>query len=104
MCGFQLPTLLTILLQISNLHSFFNAVAMIMLLQPYRKAIIDAFDWDFVRLAAEQQPNVQEVRQRPASVATFAPSKLEIQLVKRVNGKVSNKNGHRQEMFAENNF
>ena len=72
-----------------------------MLLKPYRKA---AFDWDFVRLTDEQQPNVQVVRQRPASVASCAPSKLEHQLVKRVNGKVSNKIGQRQEMFAENKF
>ena len=101
-CGFQLPTLLTILLQISNLHSFFNVVAMIMLLKPYRKAIIYAIKLNCI--ANRQQPNVQEVRQRPASVAQFAPAKLEIQLVKRVNGKVSNKNGQRQEMFVENYF
>uniref|UniRef100_A0A914EBI8 Uncharacterized protein n=1 Tax=Acrobeloides nanus TaxID=290746 RepID=A0A914EBI8_9BILA len=78
---------------------------MIMLLKPYRKAIIDAFNWDFVnRVDDEPQPNVQEVRQRPASVASCAPSKLEHQLVKRVDDKVSNKNGQRQEMFAENKF
>ena len=72
MCGFQLPTLLTILLQISNLHSFLNAVAMIMLLKPYRKAIMDVIKLNVVnRISNGQQPNVQEVRQRPASVATF---------------------------------
>uniref|UniRef100_A0A914DCY6 Uncharacterized protein n=1 Tax=Acrobeloides nanus TaxID=290746 RepID=A0A914DCY6_9BILA len=65
---------------------------MIMLLKPYRKAIVNVIKLNVVnRIANEQQPNSQEVRQRLASVAPFAPSKLEIQLVKRVNGKVNNK-------------
>uniref|UniRef100_A0A914CW53 Uncharacterized protein n=1 Tax=Acrobeloides nanus TaxID=290746 RepID=A0A914CW53_9BILA len=78
---------------------------MIMLLKPYRKAIMDVIKLNVVnRIFNGMQPNVQEVHQRPASVAQFAPAKLEIQLVKQVDGKVSNKNGQRQEMFAENKF
>uniref|UniRef100_A0A914EAS1 Uncharacterized protein n=1 Tax=Acrobeloides nanus TaxID=290746 RepID=A0A914EAS1_9BILA len=78
---------------------------MITLLKPYRKAIMDVIKLNVVnRIANGQQPNSQTVRQKPASVAQFAPAKLEIQLVKRVNGKVSNKNGQRQEVFTENKF
>ena len=76
-----------------------------MLLKPYRKAIMDVIKLNVVnRISSGQQPNVQEVHQRPASVAQVAPAKLEIQLVKRVNGTSSNKNGQRQEMFVENYF
>jgi hypothetical protein len=41
---FQAPTiLLTILIQLSTLHSFFNAITMILLMKPYREAVRDAF-------------------------------------------------------------
>uniref|UniRef100_A0A914DXY4 G protein-coupled receptor n=1 Tax=Acrobeloides nanus TaxID=290746 RepID=A0A914DXY4_9BILA len=40
---FQIPTILTILIQLSTLHSFFNAITMILLMKPYRRAVRDAF-------------------------------------------------------------
>ena len=47
---------------------------MIMLLKPYRKAIMGVIKLNVInRIANEQQSNVQEVRQRPTSVATFVP-------------------------------
>lgn len=76
LCGLQLPTLLTILMQISNLHSFFNALAMIMLLKPYRQAFMGATKLRNMNYMVTGQPNIsQDSHDRRASFTVFAPAK-----------------------------